>query len=76
MKNHLKSEWLRLLLIAIYMVVVIHCAIIGNTLALIGWGTGTVILIVGSIASHFFYRAAAESVEEARNTVVIEIHND
>ena len=76
MKNFIKSEWLRLILIAMYMIIVIHCAIVGNTLALIGWGTGAVILVIGMVASHFYYRAAAQCLEEAESSVVIEIHND
>ena len=76
MKNFIKSEWLRLILIAMYMIIVIHCAVVGNTLALIGWGTGAAILVIGMVASHFYYRTAAQCVKEAESSVVIEIHKD
>ena len=76
MLNYIKEEWLRLILIAMYIVIIVYCAIVGNVLAVVGWGTGAVILMIGSIVSHCFYKAAAKCVDDGSSKVVIEIHND
>lgn len=75
MINYVKSEWLRLLLIGMYLVVIIHCAIVGNVLALIGWGTGALILLIASIYSWYFHKITATYKSEAKSKpdVVINI---
>ena len=75
MINYVKSEWLRLLLIGMYLVVIIHCAIVGNVLALIGWGTGALILLIASIYSWHCCKIAAtyKTEAESKPDVVINI---
>ena len=75
MKNFVKSEWFRLILIAMYMIIVIHCAIIGNVLALIGWGTGAIILLIATIYSWYGHKIVATYKPEAKSKpdVVINI---
>lgn len=75
MLSYIKSEWFRLLLVCIYVAVVIHCAMVGNVLAIIGWGTGAVILLMASIYSWYFHKITATYKSEAKSKpdVVINI---
>lgn len=75
MLSYIKSEWFRLLLVCIYVAVVIYCAMVGNVLAIIGWGTGAAILLMASIYSWICVKSAAEykAKAEAKPDVVINI---
>ena len=75
MLNYLKSEWLRLVLICVYMVIIVYAAINGNVLAVIGWGTGAAILILGSILSYYYHSFKTKVVEEDGVKVTIRVKN-